>query len=297
MGRLKALQPGLKIELNPLPPGDPEVELLTKAAAELFVLRPSQRAVRRREILRGRLAGDQGRWQAAARKVSQRRPQIAALAPDLIGLLVAWNKTAKLAEINRRKRLGASSSRFGVQRRGTTKRKSSFRSLAAFAFLFAVVMSAVMSSLNNDHNSSRKSWQPPEYFIPVPPRALESPSNLPPLFQARTIEQSAEKAREMLRKLHEHDPKYWQKQTIYPNAAESAAARPTRDLLTNPAGSPILLPEAGPTERPEVSPPIDDANVIRRLLDRVHAGSAPSPAQTPPPAPTPPPASHSARPE
>jgi hypothetical protein len=84
--RLRRLEGG--VDLDAIPPGSGRgrVQELASVLQELFVLRPAERAARRRERLGG-LSGPATAWAAAVRQLQVQYPAVASLDPPLIGRL------------------------------------------------------------------------------------------------------------------------------------------------------------------------------------------------------------------
>jgi hypothetical protein len=87
---LGQLEAGLAVgPVDPTRDGEPVAEL-AGAVRELFVLRPADRASARQELLL-RLRRDLPTWQAAARRLRKRHPEIDALAPGLLTAVESWH--------------------------------------------------------------------------------------------------------------------------------------------------------------------------------------------------------------
>src|SRR5262245_8682799 len=86
--RLRRLEPGLDLDAVPADGGRTRVRELAAVVQELFVLRPAERAARRRERL-GELSAAPAAWVAAVRQLHAQHPAVAALDPPLVGRLAA----------------------------------------------------------------------------------------------------------------------------------------------------------------------------------------------------------------
>jgi hypothetical protein len=85
--RLRALEPGLRVELNVAPDAAPQVKQLAGLAGELFVLRPKPQAIRRQAWLaevHSEVVKSNEAWRRAARSLRRQYPGIAGLVPDAV---------------------------------------------------------------------------------------------------------------------------------------------------------------------------------------------------------------------
>jgi hypothetical protein len=106
--RLLGLEAGLGVDLSEVPDADPLAARLARQVGELFVLRPADRAQRRRAFL-ARMGGEADAWERAARRLDESHPAVASLAPELLDRLMEWSATQKeLARARKRPRRGAS---------------------------------------------------------------------------------------------------------------------------------------------------------------------------------------------
>jgi hypothetical protein len=85
--RLLALEPGLEVDLDLVRSVPPRSHELAFIAAQLFVLRPKQKAIHRQAWVAGIHGGSREtvkQWIAAARLFTKHYPKVAALAPDAV---------------------------------------------------------------------------------------------------------------------------------------------------------------------------------------------------------------------
>jgi hypothetical protein len=92
--RLRLLEPGLDLASFPAGGDDPLVAELAGQVQTLFVLRPAERALAWRALLR-RIEGQMGAWEAAARKLKKRHRALAGLEPDRLSELASWSSRQK----------------------------------------------------------------------------------------------------------------------------------------------------------------------------------------------------------
>ena len=90
--RVASLENGLDIELESV--STKETRELAGRLAEMFVVLPAARAVRRRALLR-EAAASAAQWQAAARQIRKQAPAVAALAPHLVEELASCEQRAR----------------------------------------------------------------------------------------------------------------------------------------------------------------------------------------------------------
>jgi hypothetical protein len=156
--RLRRLRPGLDVKRE-LPAGRSErVTALATRARELFVMRPTERAMRRQEIMHelGQRAGD---WGPAAREIRQRHPEIAVLEPDLVGRMTAWSSPPSPPQQNVR----------------TTSSGGSRGATAAGWLVVVLVINLVRLGFNSAHSTAtqqptyRPTYSSPAYTVPQVP--------------------------------------------------------------------------------------------------------------------------------
>jgi AcrR family transcriptional regulator len=165
--RLRQLQAGLNVATTVAASESKMVHELAAYSSDLFVLRPSDRANRRHEVIasiRLRFSGAE----KAARRLQKRYPSIAALAPDLIPPLAAHSKLTRAAYRKPKKRAQVK-----------VKRRANFGVGALVSIGMMIFGAAVQMSKDHSSSSPNYNFYPPSRIESFAPPRTERSTPIP----------------------------------------------------------------------------------------------------------------------
>ena len=255
--RLQRLRLGLDVDLAEVDKSDEAAVELAWRAAELFPLRPLARAVRRHRILQSWDA-EPKKWEVAARRFSQRYPELAQLAPELISRLSQHSQeTRQKKQVKKRqKRQQATPHQVFQQQPASANASSAWRILLP---LVAILVGVAIAVLSRGRSSSKPSYAPPSSTFEIPKISTPpfrpgdlTPQNLhepPAPFRSHTyVEESPEeRARRMLQELQDQRKKLRQPPSLEDYYQRFPSGRP--------GGNSSLTPELEKHIREQSAPP------------------------------------------
>jgi hypothetical protein len=188
--RLTALQPGLKVEAEPLPEDDPPVCELGEHLQELFVLAPAARAARRRELIDD-FAESIDIWEDAAKRVARKVPALVGLESELPERLRSWQKTQ--IGLDRRRRQDARRIRAGQPRVSAPAQTGGGKSgsWAWVAVLIGLALGGIRGAMSTSNNASNYSSPSVPNFQASPYQEKRGDEVLRQLEQQRPVQQQA----------------------------------------------------------------------------------------------------------
>jgi hypothetical protein len=236
---LRQLSPGLRIDVSVSKKESALVSELAESAAQLFVLRPVDRAQRRYEIL-GSMGPRVREAEKAAQRIMKHYPEIANLAPDVIPALAKHSRTmaaAKKPKVIRRNRVAV-------------KRKVGPWS---WGWILIPVVLGLLRGLTDSRDTSNPVYTP-QRFVPYSP---------PQFVQRPTYEQRYQDIREPA--MRDYYSRQDQSQDVSPHAQASPSRQwpPNRDAT--PASDPFdyqkIMTEARQAKRNEKPRPTTKPDV------------------------------------
>ncbi len=221
--RLGALQPGLRFEAPAFPEGDPH-GYLAERIQQLFVLRPSDRAARRRELL-DEFAAEGSEWGKVARRLERSAPGLAALEPTLMARLTSGSRSRRNPEVKWR-----AQERTRKVAESMPARASRSRGGIGCWWVLVLLVFGLLRGLATQSSSTTRSTRTPEVMFPRSGGAPQPTNAWKDDRRMRYRRLSREEAEELEKRLGGNPPPWFR-----PEVTTGSAAR-GRSPATNRGG-------------------------------------------------------------